>query len=169
MVFVWTLFLIMFTHISLAESNAANSNGSLVLNQYYYGNPSQLAQGCNCQDNQSNTFLNTTALFVEIYGIIIVILLGIGWFINHNDLQNIKKNVAEDLKKDFSDKAQTIIKEVMKTSYDSQLNKTKEAVIKLENYVIDLRRAIETKQPLPKYPEGDENSKSEDKNVFDEP
>jgi len=168
-IFIWILLFSLSINLSYAESDLVSSNGSLVLNQYYYGTPqNQYSEECKTQDNENNTFLNTVIMFLGIYGIIIAILLGIGWFLNHKDIKDIKASVHRELEKDFGDKAQSIVKETMKSRYDIPVNETKEGIIRLENYIKDLKRAIETEQPIPPYPEEDDDNKTKEKNVFDE-
>ena len=174
-IIIFLVFLALLVNISLAQKTPTDFNKSIVLNQYYYSNPLQDSQKVQSYSNEKDTFLNTVSMYLGIYGIIIAlfgiiiaIAVGFGIFINFRQLKELKDSVQKDIERGLEEKAQKLIKEVMKTEYDNQLNDMKIKITTLENYVNDLKRAIETEQPIPDYKEENKDNKILDKNVFDE-
>ncbi len=78
-----------------------------------------------------DSFLSTILIWLTLFGIILA-LIG---FVFYKNIKEIKEDVTKELDRNLSDKAQTIIKETMKSTYEKPISDLGERITKLENRV----------------------------------
>jgi len=158
------------------QSNDINSSKLLNENKVYetnqlndmYLRELELERELLAQKQQTyDSFLNTLLIWFTLFGIILAVI----GFLFYKNIREIKDEVTKELDRNLSEKAQTIIKETMKSTYEEPIAELGDRVTKLENLVGEFRRAIEKGQKkLPEYLEENEIGKNEvqGKNIFEE-
>lgn len=113
-----------------------------------------------------DTFLTIILVWLTLFSII---LLAIS-IVAYKNIRELKKDVKKELDKDLSEKAQRIIKETMKSTYEKPISDLAERVTQLEKYVDYLKKGYIEKgqKKLPEYLEEKEMAKKEQQNIFDE-
>jgi len=136
-------------------------------------------ESINSQSTTFNTFLVIVTVFLGAFAIIIAVLLGIGLYFNYKDMKEIKVDVKAELQKDLSDKAQSLIGEVMKTNYEKPISGLTDRVDIVEVYLTDIEKYLsslknkKSKARIPKFDDYKEDKNvvglhdGEDENLFD--
>lgn len=132
--------------------------------------------------NSYDSFLNTVLIILTLFGFLltlVVVLSGFLFYKNANelkedvkkDINDFKTDVRNELKTDFSEKAQVIIKETMKSTYEKPILELTDRFNLLDNSVTDLKTAYGKKQrKLPEYLEEKEmaNKEPQIENIFED-
>lgn len=121
-----------------------------------------------------DSFLNTALLALTLFGLVLTIVLAISGFLFHknisdvkmelkNDITEFKEKIKNDVQNDLSVKAELLTEKIMKSNYEKR-------VTKLENYVQELKKAVDKGKKLPEFFDENEIVEKEQpsKNIFDE-